>query len=248
MEHIRWERDGELAVVTMARGKANALNAAMMDELLEAVAQAAADESVRGVVLASDRPRFFSAGFDVREVFGYDRPQMAEFFGRFTRLYESLRALPKPVVGALSGHTFAGGSILALACDLRVMARGPYGFAVNEINLGLVLSPEISRMLTEAVGVGRARELLLSGDPVTPERAYEIGLVHELADEGAVRDRAVARARSLAAKPPMALGIMKAGLRGRRSEPADVGRFVDLWFSEEATDARRRVVEKLAAG
>src|ERR1035441_8803263 len=155
----------------------------------------AADDSVRGLVLASGRPRFFSGGFDIREVFTYDRDGMAAFFGRFIDLYESLYGFPKPVVAALSGHTFAGGAILAIACDFRIMAEGDFGFALNEINLGLALSPTIRRMLADAVGVARVREVLLFGEPLTPARALEIGLVRELAPAEQVRDRAIACAR-----------------------------------------------------
>ena len=143
MEHIQSERNGNLAILILSRGKANALNYALVEELCGAVAAAAADDSVRGLVIASDRPRFFSSGFDIREVFGYDREGMAAFFGRFIDLYESLYNFPKPVVAALSGHTFAGGAILAIACDFRIMAEGDFGFALNEVNLGLALTPTI---------------------------------------------------------------------------------------------------------
>src|SRR5579862_8792173 len=90
MEHIQAECDDNLLILTMARGKANALNQLMVEELYTAVNSAAADDSVRGLVLASDWPRFFSTGFDIREVFTYDRDGMAAFFGRlsiFTKAY-----------------------------------------------------------------------------------------------------------------------------------------------------------------
>jgi enoyl-CoA hydratase/carnithine racemase len=245
MEFVRHQLDSGVLCAILARGKANAINAAFMCELEETVARAAAPD-VDALVLASATPGFFSAGFDIGEVFGYSRPQMDAFFRRFVGVYTALRALPKPVVAALSGHTFAGGSILALGCDIRVMARGEFGFALSEINLGLVLTDEIRSMLVEAVGVGRARELLLSGDPVSPERAYEIGLVHELADAGAVVDCAVARARRLAAKPKIAFAEMNRSLRGGAApDPSEIDRFLDLWFSEEGEQARRAVASRI---
>lgn len=251
MEHIQSERDGNLLILTLARGKANALNYALVEELYTAVGAAAADDSVRGLVLASDRPRFFSSGFDIREVFMYDRDGMAGFFGRFIDLYESLYNFPKPVVAALSGHTFAGGAILAIACDFRIMADGDFGFALNEINLGLALSPTIRRMLADAVGVARAREVLLFGDPLPPNRALEIGLVRELAPAERVRERAIACARQLAGKPPVAYREIKRSLRefgGRENPPSDratLGQFLDMWFSEEAQGARQAVAARV---
>jgi enoyl-CoA hydratase/carnithine racemase len=251
VEHLLSERDGSLSILTLSRGKANALNQALVEELCGAVAAAAADGSVRGLVLASDRPRFFSSGFDIREVFTYDRDGMAAFFGRFIDLYESLYHFPKPVVAALSGHTFAGGAILALACDFRIMAEGDFGFALNEINLGLALSPTLRDMLVNAVGVVRARDVILFGDPLTPARALEIGLVRELAPAEQVRERAIACARLLAAKPPSAYREIKRSLRefGRGedapSDRATLGRFLDMWFSDEARDARQAVAARV---
>ncbi len=251
MEHLHTGREDSLLILTMSRGKANALNHTLVEELHTAVTAAAADDSVRGVVLASGLPRFFSSGFDVREVFSYGREAMADFFGRFIDLYESLYACPKPVVAALSGHTFAGGAILATACDFRIMADGDYGFALNEINLGLALTPSIRRMLTGAVGVGRAREVLLFGEPLTPARALEIGLVRELAPAAEVRGRAIACARLLASKPPAAYREIKRSLReagcgqDAGSDRAALGAFLDTWFSREAQEARQAVAARL---
>src|ERR1017187_7675037 len=247
MEHVQAERHNDLLILTLSRGKANALNYALVEELYGAITNAATDESVRGLVLASDRPRFFSSGFDIREVFTYDREGMGAFFGRFIDLYESLYSFPKPVVAALSGHTFAGGAILAIACDFRIMADGDFGFALNEINLGLAFSPTMCRMLADAVGLTHGREVLLFGEPLTPARALEIGLVRELAPAEQVRDRAIACARSLAAKPPAAYREMKRALResgGREDTHTDrttLSQFLDMWFSAEAQDARRTV-------
>jgi 3,2-trans-enoyl-CoA isomerase len=247
MEHIKSERDESLLILSLARGKANALNYALVDELYSAVSAAAVDGSVRGLVLASDRPRFFSSGFDIREVFQYDRDGMAAFFGRFIDLYESLYRFPKPVVAALSGHTFAGGAILAIACDFRIMAMGDFGFALNEVNLGLALSPGIRRMLVDAIGVARGREVLLFGEPLSPVRAHEIGLVRELASPEQVRGRAIACARFLASKPPIAYREIKRSLRelsGADNAPGDratLVHFLDMWFSDEARECRRQL-------
>jgi Delta3-Delta2-enoyl-CoA isomerase len=251
MEHIQSERNGTLSILTLSRGKANALNYASVEELCGVVAAAAADDTVRGLVLASDRPRFFSSGFDIREVFGYDRDGMAAFFGRFIDLYESLYRFPKPVVAALSGHTFAGGAILAIACDFRIMAEGDFGFALNEINLGLALAPTMRRMLVNAVGLVHAREVMLLGEPIAPARALEIGLVRELAPAEQVRDRAIACARFLAAKPPAAYREIKRSLRefgGREdtlSDRATLDQFLDMWFSPEAENARQAVAARV---
>ena len=175
MEHIKIENTEGLLIIRMSRGKANALNGEMVEELIAAISEAEASESVRGVVLASDRAKFFSGGFDVMEVFAYDREKMTQFFGRFIDLYEGMLRLAKPIVAAVSGHAFAGGAVLALASDLRVMAEGEFGFALNEINIGLALPPGMIRMAVVAVGARRARELVLEGKTVKPAEALEAG-------------------------------------------------------------------------
>ena len=93
MEFVRTERNGNLLIVVLGRGKANALNRTMIGELALAIANAETDPAVRGVVLASDRPRFFSSGFDVVEVFGYPRDEMRSFFEQFGGFAPTFRGL-----------------------------------------------------------------------------------------------------------------------------------------------------------
>jgi enoyl-CoA hydratase/carnithine racemase len=251
MEHVKSEIDEGLLVVTMARGKANALNSAMIDELNAAIADAVSDESVRGVVLASDRAKFFSGGFDVIEVFGYDREMMTDFFGRFIDLYEGMMRLPKPVVAAVSGHAFAGGAVLALACDARVMAEGEFGFALNEINLGLALPPGMIRMAAGVVGIGRAREMVLEGRTLTPADALKLGLANELVGPEVVLARAIAQARKLADKPPLTFGAIKrsfnqiTGLLPTGGDRQHLSEFIDHWFSPESMRYKQSLIDSL---
>lgn len=253
MEHVKYREVDELAVIELARGKANAMNDRMVDEIAIAVRQAAASGTVHAVVLASNRPRFFSAGFDVMEVFRYDRETMTDFFGRYIDLYTAIYHLSKPVVAALSGHAYAGGAILALACDFRVMASRDAGFAFNEINFGAALPPGIIGMAINAVGPAHARELLFNGDTITPERALEIGLAAELAPADQVIQRAIARAGVLASKPSSAFSLMKrwmlasCGSTGA-SDDSDrryLTEFIDQWFSPDAEVRKQALVESL---
>jgi enoyl-CoA hydratase/carnithine racemase len=251
MEHIKIENDEGLLIVRMSRGKANALNSAMVEELNAAIEQAKTSDSVRGVVLASDRAKFFSGGFDVMEVFGYDRETMTEFFGRFIDLYEGMLRLAKPVVAAVSGHAFAGGAVLALASDARVMAEGEFGFALNEINIGLALPPGMIRMAMVAVGTVKARELVLEGKTFTPAYALEVELASELAAPESVLERAVGRARELARKPPLTYGAIKqsfnqvTGLPPTSSDRQALDNFIEHWFSPESTEHRQSLIDSL---
>jgi len=253
MEFVRIEQNGNLLIVILGRGKANALNRTMIGELAHTIASAESDAAIRGVVLASDRPRFFSSGFDVVEVFGYERDEMRAFFEQFGGLCEAIMRLPKPVVAAVSGHAFAGGAILALASDVRVFAEGEFGFALNEINLGLGLTSAIVRMAVHAVGIQTARELILAGRTFPPARSLETGLAAEVVPVDAVLERAVARARELADKPAGAFGMMKrivaetSGLLPPPGYSHDHEPFLNQWFSPEAMALKRQLMEAMAA-
>ena len=251
MEHIKTETSDGLLIINMARGKANALNAAMVDEMAAVMGGAETDPAVRAIVLASDRPKFFSGGFDVKEVFGYTRETMTEFFGRFIDLYESMLLIKKPVVAAVSGHAFAGGAVLALAADARVMADGAFGFALNEINIGLVLPPGMMRMAVCAAGLVAARELVMEGKTFSPADALAVRLASQVVEAEAVTEAAAAVARELARKPPETFGKMKRlfneslGLPPARSDREFLDQFIEHWFSTESTEQRQKVIDSL---
>lgn len=249
MENITLEsRDGVL-IASLGRGKANAMNPAMLAELRAAVRQAEEDASVRALVFASSRPRFFSSGFDVLEVFSYDRPQMHDFFGDFLELCEASARLPKPVVGAVSGHAFAGGAVLALACDARIFAAGPFGFALNEVNLGIMLPPGVMRMAIAAAGHEAARRLLLEGQTFSPEQSLACGLAAAVVDPEQTLGKALEHALMLGAKPAGAYALVKSSLlhfaghhgTDREHLPA----FLDQWFSEECRASRTALADSL---
>jgi enoyl-CoA hydratase/carnithine racemase len=250
MQHLQLTNTGGLLAIRMARPKANALNSELVAELREAIGTAAADSSVRGAILASAVPGIFSAGFDAREIFPCGAAEIKTFFGNFTVLCHAMLDFPKPLGAAVEGHAMAGGAILALTGDVRIFAEGDYGFALNEINLGLVLSQGILQMAVAAMGAAAARELVLDGVTMNPRRAHESGLAAELAPAGTVFERAEARVRNLMDKPPIAFAAVKRLCREtmilpveRELESLDV--FVRHWMSDESTERRQRLAASL---
>lgn len=245
---IRSEDQAEVRVLYLARNRANALNEELLAALSDAVERAAADASVRALVLASDSQQVFCAGFDVQEVFAYERPRMLGFFTRFVRTFERLRSLPKPVVCALTGHAYAGGAILALAADLRVMAEKAL-ISVNEVDLAVSLPVPMIAALGACATPELARTMLLGGDEVGAARARAGGLVSDVLPAGDVLARAVERARWLGRKPPEAFRVHKLALdvlQGRAVTPEELQLTIDAWFSEEATERRRVLTLRLA--
>jgi enoyl-CoA hydratase/carnithine racemase len=245
MQHIRYERAGSVGVVTLARGKANPMNLEMVRELSQAFDQAAAE--AKAVVFTSDRPRFFSGGFDVNEVFQYDRTLLAEFLTCFSRLQQQVLHAACPTVAALPGQTYAGGAILALSCDFRIMATGPYGLALTEVNIGVHLPASIFHLLAAAVGPGHARRMFLTGEPMMAEDALAAGLAYQVVPEDRVTAAAIELAERLAEKPPAAYAQIKqtilsaVGLTPSAQPVTDA----EAWFTPEAQEFKRSLAERL---
>ena len=246
--HIEYATENGIAVLTMARGKVNALNQEMVAELICAVDEAEHEPSVNSLILASNRPGFFSAGFDIKEVFLYSRDRMTDYLRSYGALIHKLHQFPKPVIAAINGHNFAGGAIMALACDFRVMAEGEYGFAVNEIAVGVVIPPAIFKLCADVVGVKNAHHMILTGDPVQSARALEIGLVDEVAPAEEVLDRARQLAVRVTKNPPGAFAAVKAVIReatGHSSAHGGLGLApaVEPWFTPEAEARKKAMLE-----
>ena len=248
--HIEFAVKDGIAVLTMARGKVNALNQEMVDEMIHALEEASQAQSIQALVLASNRPGFFSAGFDIKEVFLYDRPRMTAHLRSYGALIHKLHHFPRPVIAAINGHNFAGGAILALACDFRVMAEGEFGFAVNEIKVGVVIPPAIFKLCADVVGARNAHHMILTGDPVLSARALEIGLVDELAPAEEVLERARQLALRVSKNPPATFAAVKAVIREATGHSAEHGGFalappVEPWFTPEAEARKKAMLEQM---
>ncbi len=179
METIHTEIRNSIAIIRLNRGKANAINATMANELLDTLLEMKANEQVRGVLLTG-HGEFFSAGLDVIELYHYNESEIIDFWKVFDRLIRRLVSFPKPLVAAITGHCPAGGCILALGCDYRVMAEGKYRIGLNEIPLGIVVPETIYHLYSFVLGRGRAYQSLLEGKLHTPEEARSIQLVNEI--------------------------------------------------------------------
>jgi enoyl-CoA hydratase/carnithine racemase len=248
MSFVQVADDSEVRILTLSRAKANAMNHAMVDELLNAVRDASGDDRVKAIVIASDQKGFFSAGFDVEEVFAYDLPAMRHFFSHFIDLFEGLLHMPKPVIGAISGHTWAGGAFLALSFDARIFGDGEYGFALNEINFGAVLPAAIRKALIAIVGAREATRVILGGESVTPKKALEIGLADALVPSAEALPAALRLAHLMAAKPKGAFAFSKRALQqdaGYAQEREPLDGFLKQWFSPECTERRHALTAAL---
>jgi Delta3-Delta2-enoyl-CoA isomerase len=241
---------GPVRELRLDRPPANALDPALIAALADAVAAAPA-AGVRGLVL-SGAPGRFSGGLDVPYLLTLDRAGIVDLWHRFYALLRTLAASPVPVVAAITGHSPAGGAVLSLCCDLRVMAEGDYRIGLNEVQVGIPMPPALLGALTRLVGEGAAERLVVSGRLVTAAEAARLGLVDELAPLERVVERAVAECHALLALPPAALARTRALARAGLVRLFDDGgerelaAIVDAWFSAETQAALHALVERLA--
>ena len=231
-------REDGIATVALSRGKVNALNEAMVEELHAEFQNLERDKSVLGVVLTGTG-KFFSFGFDIPEFLGYSREEFTRYLRLFARCYTHLFLFPKPVIAALNGHTIAGGCMLASACDFRFMAAGKGKISLNEINFGSSVFAGSVAMLKECVGSKAAAEILYSGAMYSPEDALRLGLVDKVVAPEDLLLLAVNAARDPGGKNPAAFGSIKRLLRQPVAdafvacEDPSIREFVEIWYSPE---------------
>jgi enoyl-CoA hydratase len=206
---VRVERLDRVTVLTLDRpDRLNAVSTPLVAALVAAVADIAADPTV-GAVVVTGAGKAFSAGADIAEFAAFERPsEFAAFVGRMSTAYAALQALPQPSVAAINGVALGGGFELALACDLRVSAeRARLG--VPEIKLGLLPAAGATARLTRMLPPALAKQLLLTGEPLTAAEAHRMGLVNEVVADDRAVERAVELATLLAALPAQALAAAK---------------------------------------
>lgn len=204
-EHIRLQRDGAVATVTMNRpAKRNALSRDHMLELLDAFTRIGADRDCRVVVLRGEGPAF-CAGHDIAEMVGRDRAFYDELFDVCARLMLTIQSIPQPVIAAVHALATAAGCQLAATCDL-VIATPAARFATPGVRIGLFCSTPMVA-LTRAVGQKVAMHMLLTGEPIDAAAAQAAGLVNEVTED---LDAAVAAlADRIAQASPLIVGIGK---------------------------------------
>jgi Delta3-Delta2-enoyl-CoA isomerase len=192
-----------VAEIHLARPPVNALNLGMLQALHAALGKAVAD-GARGIVL-SGVPGMFSAGVDVPALLQANRAGARAYWREFFATAAALACSPVPVAAAITGHSPAGGAVLALMCDYRVMAQGPYKIGLNEVQVGLAVPDCIQLALRRVVGAYRAERLLVAGAMIDAEQALACGFVDETTGIDQVVTRALHWMNGVLALPPHAM-------------------------------------------
>lgn len=235
--------------IQLARPPVNALNLDLLRALQQALADAVREEA-RGVLL-SGAQGMFSAGVDVPALLMRDRAGVREFWHEFFVTCAALANLPIPVAAAITGHSPAGGAVLSLFCDYRVMAQGPYRIGLNEVQVGLIAPDCIQMAVRRVVGSYRAERLLVSGALIEAEQALAFGFVDELVAVDQVSTRALYWLNETLALPSHAmLGTRQIARADLTATFADVDAlpidtFVDAFYHPQTQATLQALVERL---
>jgi len=248
--------DGDIVEIKLARPPVNALDPALCNAVRDAVA-AAPREGARAIVL-SGGDKVFSAGLDVPYLLslGEDRARLREAWEAFFGACGSLARSPVPVVAAIGGHNPAGGCVLALCCDYRIMARSPdpakaFRIGLNEVAVGLVAPEAVQYLMQRIVGFQRSERLLADGTMLTTDEAHALGIVDEVCELGDAVPRALAWLQKPLKLPRMPLQSTReiaradlvAAITDQRRINLDL--FLDYWFTPDTQAGLRALVARL---
>jgi enoyl-CoA hydratase/carnithine racemase len=240
---------GEIHELRLNRPPVNALSPELLGAIAAEVREA--PENGAAAVVISGRDGLFSAGLDLPALLALDGPALGHALEAFFDAMEALASSAIPVSAAITGHSPAGGAILALFCDWRVMARGDFAIGLNEVRIGIAMPEVVAALAARTVGPRTAETLCVSGRLVSPEQALEIGLVDALAAPERVVDEALSWCGLVLESPAAALAATRSTVRrdlvelvqSRRQR--DIELLAERWFEPEVQATLHAVVAKL---
>jgi enoyl-CoA hydratase len=205
LENVLYEKKGEIAYVTLNRPKVlNALNQRTWENLRTAFEDARDDAQIRGVILTGAGDKAFIAGADISELAHVTAVEAEKSSSYGQAVLDLIENLGKPVIAAINGFALGGGCETAMACTIRVAAENAK-FGQPEVTLGLIPGGGGTQRLPRLVGKGRALQIILSGEIISAEEAYRIGLVNEVVAAAELITRAEAILKQIFANAPLAV-------------------------------------------
>jgi Delta3-Delta2-enoyl-CoA isomerase len=241
---------GAVRELRLDRPPVNALSAELIAALRQAIV-AAPEDRVRALIL-SGSPGRFSAGLDIPSLMVLDRSTMDSVWRDFYGLLRTIAQSPIPIATAITGHAPAGGTVLSIFTDWRVMAQGDYRIGLNEVQVGIQMPPLILKALRRLIGPREAEHMAVAGELIPVQGALRIGLVDAVAEPEQVVNRALEWCQRLLALPAEAM------LGTRRDARADLCALFDedteaelrevtaLWWRPETQNTLRALAEQLS--
>jgi len=250
MDYVSYEDHDSVGIIRLRNGVTNAIDLALVTELENLLSQVARDSRVNSLVLTGSNDKFFSIGFAIPFLYDLPKQDFKVFYQAFNRLCLTLYSFPKPTLAAMSGHAIAGGCILALCCDYRLIASGHRLMGLNEIKLGVPVPYPSDRILREIVGGRQASLIMETGDFYTPEKALLLGLVDQVVSIDELETIAVEKIRGIGALSSPAFALIKHNRVGPVMDhlaqvlEAKEKAFIERWYSTEARQRLKDAMKK----
>jgi enoyl-CoA hydratase/carnithine racemase len=247
---INIQQSKTVAIVGLDRSVTNAIDLDLVTELSETLEHLRDDDDSRAIVLSSASDKFFSIGWDIPGLYDLTEAEFRLFYQAYNGLCMTLYTIPKPTVAAITGHAIAGGCILTLCCDVRVIAEGRTLMGLNEVLLGVPVPYPGDRILRDLVGARIAREVMEIGAFHEAAALLEMGVVDRVVPREMLRDTAVDAAHSMGGLPAPAYTVIKRNrteivevlARSRRGEKEDA--FIELWYAPETRKRLKAAMDK----
>jgi enoyl-CoA hydratase/carnithine racemase len=206
---VSFSADEGIGTITLDKPPANSYDLEYVQELGDAVQEAAADDEVKVVILRSASEKFFCAGADIKAFQAGPHERNMEMIETAHAALAAIARIPKIFLAEINGHALGGGLEIPLACDLRFAGEGDYRLGTPEATLGLLPGNGGTQRLPRLIGKSRALDLMITGRTVTPLEAYELGIVDALFPADQLRDKALEYAQKLASGATKAIGNIK---------------------------------------
>jgi 3,2-trans-enoyl-CoA isomerase len=241
---------GKLVVITLDRGRSNAINHQMVKELADCIKKLENDDNVGGVILTG-KEGFFSSGIDLIEAYEYNEEQSREFWIDFLALQHILTAFRKPLVAAISGHSPAGGCILAICCDYRVMAAGKFIIGLNEIPVGIIVPDSVFNLYAFWLGQRKAYQYLMEGKLLQVDEALEAGLIDEISAPDSLMKAAVDKITAYMKLNPVTWSESKLNLRKelidklKADQTGTLNKMLEQWWAPATRQGLQMMIQNL---
>lgn len=248
-EKLKVEIVGHTAKVTIDNPAANTWDAESLPALADLVEKLNADKNIYALVITGEGEKFFSAGADLNIFADGDPAAAGQMAADFGKAFETLSDFRGVSVAAINGFAMGGGLEVAMACDIRI-AESQAQMALPEAKVGLLPCAGGTQRLTQLVGEGWAKRIILCGERIKAAKALEIGLVEEVVDTGAALEQAMALAEQVGQQSPISVTACKKLIHSARNVCIAQGledertEFVDLFSTEDQREGVNAFLEK----
>ena len=248
---IKVSQKDQIQILELNRPKVNAIDESLIKSLNSELDKIEKNDSIKGLILTG-QAGIFSAGLDIVSLYDKDREYMESFWFLFSSLLLRIYRYPKLIFSAISGHSPAGGTVISIMTDYRIMSKGNYVIGLNEVAVGLSMPIGIGRVFQSLLGERVAEKMTLTGKLVNPKEAEEIGLIDEVVESEKLLNHSIDTMNKWLKLPFNKQIESKLSLR---KEVIDLmidtvekenDNFINAWFSDECRITMEKIINKIS--